>query len=104
MRVTDRIADELEAILGALAWKEVGQSVDWDVQVGIMPTQDGQNMVIAQFFFFLKNPILGQGDLATVEIMPLALTTVGGALNGMVKRCLENLAEQHKSATALPKP
>ena len=99
MRVTDRINADITTILEQGTY---GMPVDYEIQVGMIPTENG-NMIIAQFFFFTRNPILGQGDLAVLEIMPLEMTKLMPALEAMVRRCLEGLLDQKDEATGLRK-
>lgn len=104
MRVSDRICEQIDAAINMLAF---GTATDYEVQIGIMPTnapagQGPENLVIAQFFFFMRSPILGQGDLVAVEIMPLELTKNDSALQSMVKRCFDVLLEQSRAAMQLP--
>lgn len=99
MRVTDRIINDIDTILDRGTY---GMPIDYEIQVGMIPTENG-NMIIAQFFFFTRNPILGQGDLAVLEIMPLEMTKVEAALEALVRRCLENLLDQKDEATGLRK-
>ena len=67
MRVSDRVLDDLEPIVEMYA---LGHPIDWDAQMAIMPTPDGQTMIGVQFFFFMRSPILGTGDLAMIQFMP----------------------------------
>jgi hypothetical protein len=104
MRVTDRICEDLESIITRFAF---GTQIDYDLQMGIMPTQgpggqQGPNMIICQFFFFARSPLLGQGDLVAVEVLPLEVTKNAEALEGMVKRCVDQLSNESRALIAPP--
>lgn len=94
MRVTDRVSDDVETLLANMPH---GDDFTWDIQVGLMPDQAGNNIVIAQFFVFGRNPILGQGDLAVVEILPLEMTKHLNVLEAMLRRCIEQIREQQSN-------
>lgn len=100
MRVMDRILDDLETIVPRHAF---GMDVDWEVQIAMIPMQDGNTMIAAQFFFFTPSPILGQGDLVSVTGMPLALTKLPDAIDGMVRQAIANLSDQQSQALLGPK-
>lgn len=96
MRITDAVADALTDIVPRYTIV-TGRPIKWDVQIGVMPINN-ENMVILQLFFMTKSPLLNQGDLAVVEIMPAAMADIDGALEGVVKRCADTLAEQSRNA------
>lgn len=95
MRITDMVADALTEIVPRYTLV-TGRPIKWDVQIGVMPIND-ENMVILQLFFMMRSPMLNQGDLAVVEIMPAAMAEIDGALEGVVKRCADTLAEQSRT-------
>lgn len=95
MRITDVVADALTEIVPRYT-VVTGRPIKWDVQIGVMPINN-ENMVILQLFFMTKSPLLNQGDLAVVEIMPAAMAEIDGALEGVVRRCADTLAEQSRT-------
>lgn len=95
MRITDAVADALADIVPRYTIV-TGRPIKWDVQIGVMPINN-ENMVIVQLFFMMRSPLLNQGDLAVVEIMPAAMADIDGALEGVVKRCADTLAEQSRT-------
>lgn len=95
MRITDTVADALTEIVPRYT-VVAGRPIKWDVQIGVMPINN-ENMVILQLFFMMRSPMLNQGDLAVVEIMPAAMADIEGALEGVVKRCADTLAEQART-------
>lgn len=104
MRVSDRICEQVDEAIRMVA---LAQAVDYEVQIGIMPTgvspgQGPENIVISQFFFFMRSPIIGQGDLVAVEIMPLEMTKNDQAIREMTTRCMDVLVDQSRAAMKLP--
>lgn len=104
MRVTDRISEDIEPLIDRYA---LGTRVDYDLQIGIMPTQGtggqpGPNMIICQFFLFAPSPLIGQGDLVAVEVLPLEVTKNADALEGLVKRCVEFLNNESRNLLLPP--
>lgn len=95
MRITDQVADVLTEIVPRYEIV-TGRPIKWDVQIGVMPINN-ENMVILQLFFMTRSPLLNQGDLAIVEIMPAAMAEIDGAIEGVVKRCADTLAEQSRN-------
>lgn len=95
MRITDSIADTLTELVPRYEIV-TGRPIKWDVQIGVMPINN-ENMVIVQLFFMVRSPLLNQGDLAVVEVMPAAMADIDGALEGVVKRCADTLAEQSRT-------
>ena len=98
MRVTDRIAETIETIMED---KFLSGQFDYDVQIGIMPTENQQNLLIAQLFFFGKNPIFSEGDLVAIEIIPLEATKNDFAMRGLIDRCVELIRQQQSQALRL---
>jgi len=104
MRVSDRICEQIDEAIRMVA---LAQSIDYEVQIGIMPTnvppgQGPENIVISQFFFFMRSPIIGQGDLVSVEILPLELTKNDQAIREMTTRCVNMLLDESRNAMKLP--
>lgn len=94
-RLTDRIVDDVADLIERHA---LGDHFTYEVQVGLVPTPGGQNLLIAQVFVLLANPIVGQGDLVALEIIPVEITKIPEALEALVKRCIGALRDQQRAA------
>jgi hypothetical protein len=90
MRMTDTIVDLVEEYVMKHRFELV---VDWDAQLGLV-TQGNQNILMAQIFLSTTSPLLGQGEMVVVQMIPVNLAKNEMAIEDVVRQGLESLREQ----------
>jgi len=99
MRISDRIADLVDE---AIAARALGESIDFEV--GVAPAQTAAGVVIvANVLVFGSNPILGAGQLAIGEMLPVDLAVQPEAISHLVDRLLAALRQAQTDALLAPR-
>jgi hypothetical protein len=97
MRMTDQLVDLVEDFVYKHRFELV---VDWDAQLGMM-TQGNQNILMAQIFLSTASPILGQGEMVIVQMIPVNMAKNEIAIEDVVRQGLESLREQRDKLLGL---
>ena len=90
MRMTDGIIDLVEEYVYKHRFELV---VDWDAQLGMM-SQGGQNVLMVQIFLSTASPVLGQGEMVIVQMIPVNMAKNQVVIEDVVRQSLESLREQ----------
>lgn len=96
MRFTDAVCEDLDA---RLAPAKVADHVDYDVTLDFVQTPDGP-VVVCKLFFLTANPIIGEGPLCTVQVVPAAVVTNGVIMDRVVVAALNDLRTMRQTAIA----
>lgn len=89
-RSSDRIAELVNAEV-----EKYGDGFSWDYSISIVPTPNGVQ-AMGLFVMFMKNPLLGTGDIAVIEMIPdLTLMTRADDVKDRVASVVRQLRDQH---------
>lgn len=94
MRFTDAVCEDLDARLSPMA-----DHFDYDVTMDVIQTPNGP-VVVCKLFFLIANPILGDGPLCTVQIVPAALVTNTQMMDQVIFTATNDLRAMRQAAIA----
>lgn len=97
-RISDAIAEDIEDILANTLH---GSGFDYDLEVGVMPSPDGQGSVpICQVIFSAKSTILGEPAIVGFGLMPLDAARNKDVLKLNIERTLGEIREEQTARIA----
>jgi len=95
--LSDRVREVVDPIV-----VDYGTQFSWDYRIQLMPTPQGI-VAMGVFVLVMKNPLLGTGDMAAVEMVP-DITSVlqEETAKGLVAKLVLQLRELHAKNLEIP--
>jgi hypothetical protein len=96
-RLSDRVTEVVEPIVA-----DYGPQFSWDYRIQLMPTPQGI-VAMGVFVLVMKNPLLGTGDMAAVEMVPdITAVLQESAAKEVVAKLVLQLRDLHAKNLEIP--